>query len=138
MNIITELLRYIIIIIIGIPLIRWYEKKKGWDQQFKSSLLFILCWRTLIFILVLFINYIFNIVLLNVYELHFFYPIILLLLSFFINIFLGVKIFNFVYKQKIQESIVIIIIIVIIEMILESIILYSILIPETIISNFNL
>ncbi len=138
MNIITELLRYIIIIIIGIILIRWYERKKGWNPRFRTSLLFILGWRTLIFIFVLIITFYLDLAFLNEFSLYFIYSIILVILSFFISIFLGVKIFNLVFRQKMQESIVIILIITIIEMILESIILYSILIPEAIIANFNL
>ena len=138
MNIMTEVLRYIIIIPIGIMFIRWYVRKKGWEHQFRNSIFFILCWRTLIFIIVLFMSYILDLAFLNVNEFNLFYPVILVILSFFINIFLGVNVFKLVYRQKIQESIVIILIITIVEMILESIILYSILIPETLISNFNL
>ncbi len=138
MDIITELLRYILIIIIGIILIKWYERKKGWAYQFKTSLTFTLCWRTLIFILVLFMNFILDLIFLNVNEVYFIFQIILVLLSFFTNIFIGVKIFKLFYRLKIQDSIVIILIITIIEMILESIILYSILIPEALIANFNL
>jgi len=85
---------------------------------------------------------IFNLILegllLFVQVFYFAYPLLLVIMSFFINIYLGVFFFELVYKQKKLESIVIIIIIVIIEMILESIILYSILIPETLISNFGL
>ncbi len=138
MNIITELLRYIIIIIIGIILIRWYERKKGWNPRFRTSLLFILGWRTLIFIFVLIITFYLDLAFLNEFSLYFIYSIILVILSFFISIFLGVKIFNLVFRQKMQESIVIILIITIIEMILENFILYSILIPEAIIFSFNL
>ena len=138
MNIVFELLRYIIIVIIGIILSIWYERKKGWEFQFRATLLFILCWRTLMFIILITINLILDLAFLNVYELIFIYPIILVIVSFFINILLGVYIFKNVYRQKMQESIVLILIIVILEMILESILLYSILIPEIIISNFNL
>ena len=134
MNSFFELGRYVIIVIIGIILIIWYERKKGWEHQFRKSLLFILCWRTLMFIILIITNVILDRAFLNVYELSVIYPIILVIVSFFINIFLGVKIFRLVYKLKMQESIVIILIIVIIEMILESILLYAILIPETIIS----
>jgi hypothetical protein len=138
MNIFFELGRYIIIVIIGIILIIWYERKKGWENKFGTSLLFILCWRTLMFIILITINFIQDRAFLNVYELSVIYPIILIIVSFFINIFLGVYIFRLVYNQKMQESIVIILIIVIVEMILESILLYVLLIPETLISNFNL
>ena len=138
MNIIFELVRYIIIIIIGIILIRWYERKKGWEKKFRTSLLFILCWRTLMFIILILMNLILDLAFLNVYELYIIYPIILVSVSFFVNILLGVYIFKNAYRQKMQESIVLILIIVIIEMILENILLYSILIPETLISNFNL
>jgi len=137
MNIFFELGRYVIIVIIGIILIIWYERKKGWENQFGRSLLFILCWRTLMFIILITINVILDRAFLNVYELSVIYPIILVFVSFFINILLGVYIFRLVYNQKMQESIVLILIIVIIEMIIESILFYSILIPEAIIANFN-
>ena len=137
MNIFFELSRYIIIVIIGIILIIWYERKKGWEHQFGTSLLFILCWRTLMLIILITINVILDRAFLNVYELSVIYPIILVIVSFFVNILLGVYIFRLVYNQKMQESIVIILIIVIIEMILESILLYSLLIPEILTSNFN-
>ena len=35
MDIVTELIRYIIIILIGIILINWYERKKGWVYRFR-------------------------------------------------------------------------------------------------------
>lgn len=127
-----------IIVIIGIILVIWYERKKGWKTQFRTSLLFVLCWRTLMFIILIIINVILDRAFLNVYELSVNYPIILVFVSFFFNILLGVYIFRLVYNQKMQESIVIILIIVIIEMVLESILLYSILIPDILISNFNL
>ena len=140
MNINLEIVRYFIIIIIGIILIRWYERKKGWDHQLKTSLFFTLCWRTLIFSLVLFLNFMLDLIFLNVdvNEVYSIFQIILVLFSFFINIFLGVKIYKLFYRLKMQDSIVIILIITIIEMIIESIILYSILIPEVLIANFNL
>lgn len=134
MDIISELLRYIIIIIIGIIFIKWYERKKGWEHQFKTSLLFILCWRTLMYSIVIILNFILDLVFRNVYELYFIYPLILLIVSFFINIFLGVKIFKLVYNQKSQESIVIILIIIIIEMVVESILFYSFLFSESLIT----
>ena len=130
MDVISELIRYIIIIIIGIILINWYERKKGWNYRFRISLLFILCWRTLIFLILVITNLIVDLFL-EPYQFHFAYTIILVAVTFFINIFLGVKIFRLVYKQNAQESLVIIIIIVIIEMILESVLFYAILIPET-------
>jgi len=130
MDIITELLRYIIIIIIGIILIKWYERKKGWVFRFRISLYFILCWRTVIFLILIIMNLILDLFS-ESSQFYIFYPIILVIVTFFINIFLGVKIFKFVYKQNAQESLVIILIIVIIELIIESILFYIILIPET-------
>jgi hypothetical protein len=138
MDIIIELLRYIIIIIIGIILITWYEKKKGWEYQFRTSFFFILCWRTIMFFIFMIINYIFEPFLLEPNSFDFsliIYSITLVIVTFFINIFLGVIIFKFVYNQKAQESVVIILIIVIIEIILDSFLSYTILIPETLISN---
>lgn len=138
MNIVFELARYTIILIIGIILTIWYERKKGWENQFRISFFFILCWKTLMFIILIIMNCILDLVFYNVYELYFIYPIILVVVSFLINVIFGVKFFRLIYKQKIQESIVIILIIVILEMIIESILFYSLLIPETLISSFNL
>jgi len=131
MDIIAELIRYIIIIIIGIILINWYVRKKGWDYRFRISLYFILCWRTVIFLILIVMNLILDQVLDPASQTYPLYPLIIVIITFIVNIFLGVKIFNFIYKQNTQESFVIILIIVIIEMILESFLFYTILIPET-------
>ncbi len=127
MDVISELLRFIIIIIIGIILINWYERKKGWVYRFRISLFFIFFWRTVIFLILIIMNLtldlFFESYLLNIFNL-----IIPVIVTFFINIYLGVKIFSFVYKQNSQDSLIIILIIVIIEMILESFFSYTILI----------
>jgi len=127
MNIIFEISRYIIFIIIGIILIIWYFKKKGWDGSFKTSLIFNFIWKTLIFFIFLgFDLLIEEYWLSNNYYIFFYIEIIYLLITilrFFINIFLGITFFKIIYKQKMQESTVIILIIVIIEIILENIIL---------------
>ena len=136
MYILFELLRYFVIMVVGIVLIKWYERKKGWEIQFKTSLLCILCWKTIMLFILIGVSFLLDFFSLDLsYDLYFLYPILLVVVSFFVNIFLGVNIFKFVYNQKTQESLVIILIIVIIEMILESILLYSILIPATLISN---
>ena len=130
MDVISELLRNIIIGIIGIILINWYERKKGWVYRFRISLFFIICWRTVIFLILIIMNLTLDLFF-ESYLLAIFNLIIPVIVTFFINIYIGVKIFNFVYKQNTQESFVIILIIVIIEMILESFLSYTILIPET-------
>jgi len=129
MDIITELLSNIIIVIIGIILINWYERKKGWDYRFRTSLYYILFWRTVLFLIFIMMNLILD-PFTEFFQFYIFYPIIFVIVTFFINILLGVKIFTFVYKQNAQESLVIILIIVIIEMILESFLFYAVLIPE--------
>ena len=131
MDIITELIRYIIIVIIGIILVKWHEKKKGWEHPFKTSLYFIFCWRTVIFLILIMINLILDFTLNPLSQAYILYPIIVVIPTFIVNIFLGVKIFKFVYKQNAQESLVIVLIIVIIEMILENFMFYVILIPES-------
>lgn len=126
MNIIFEISRYIIFIIIGIILIIWYLKKKGWDGSFKTSLIFNFIWKTLIFFIFLGFDLLIEEWLSNNYYIFFYIEIIYLLITilrFFINIFLGITFFKIIYKQKMQESTVIILIIVIIEIILENIIL---------------
>jgi len=140
MDILSELLRYLIILIIGIILVEWYATKKGWKKSFISSLLVIICWKTSM----LFINFGMNILLDHfltlietdsiLYQLYIIYPIMLVIQSLFINLVLGVIFFKLIYKQVVQESIVIILIIVVIEIIIESFILFSILIPLALIS----
>ncbi len=131
MDLIAELIRYIIILIIGIMLINWYERKKGWNYRFRFSLYFIICWRTVIFLILIINNLILDLVLDPFSQTSIFYPIIIVIVIFIVNILLGVKIFKLVYKQNTQESLVIILIIVIVDMILESFLFYVILIPET-------
>lgn len=141
MDVFRELLQYIIVIIIGIILINWYERKNGWENRFRTSLFFVLCWRTAIFCIVIAMNLIFELFLLeffsNIYY-YIFYPFFLVIVTLLVNVILGVNIFKFVYNKKTQESLVIIVIIVIIEIIIESFLLYTILIPESLIWNFNL
>lgn len=134
MNIILEIVRYFIIIIIGIVSIKWFERKKGWENSSGRLLFFIFCWKTIMLFLLISMNLLLDHFLLEVYEFYIVYPIMLVLISFSINILLGVRLFKLVYNQKIQEAIVVILIIVIIEMILESVILYSTLIPESLIT----
>lgn len=139
MDIEFELLRYFVIMVVGIVLIRWYERKKGWEFQFRNSLFCILWWKTVMLFILIGLNFLLDFFSLDLFYAFFFlYPILLVVVSFLVNIFLGVNIFKFVYNQKTQESLVIILIIVLIEMILETILLYSIVIPLTVISNFNL
>ena len=125
MNIIFETSRYILFIIIGIILIIWYWKKKGWDVSFKVSLIFIIIWKTIILFLFLGIDLIIEEYWITDY--YYFYDeiiyLLIMILRFFINIFLGIAFLKIISKQKMQESIIIILIIVIIEIILENIIL---------------
>lgn len=134
MNITSEIVRYFIIMIIGIISIKWFERKKGWENSFGISLLFIFSWKTIMIFLLISMNLLLDQFLLEVYEFYIVYLIMMILISFSINILLGVRLFKLVYNQKIQESIVIILIIVIIEMILESVFLYSTLILESLIT----
>jgi len=55
-------------------------------------------------------------------------PIVLIIVSIFINGFLGIKFFKLIYKQEIQDSVVIILIVVFVDLVLESIFFYSTLI----------
>jgi hypothetical protein len=133
MDILTDLLLYILIIIIGIILINWYVKKKGWVYRFRTSLYFILWWRTVMLLLVLLINLGLELFFTSFLHINLSYniiPLFFLIIIFFINIYLGVKIFKFIYKQDAQESLVILLIIVIIELILETFLFYVFLIVE--------
>lgn len=130
MNLIFEISRYIAFIIIGIILIIWYLKKKGWDVSYKTSLIFNFIWKTLIFFIFLGIDLLLEEYCLIYYD-HSNYIsynseiiyLLIMILRFFINIFLGIAFFKIIYKQKMQESTVIILMIVVIEIILENIIL---------------
>ena len=123
-----EITCYIFFLIIGIILIEWYIKKKGWENSISKSLIYVFTWKTIMLFIYLGIDFIID------PEDIFYSSIIMLLISFFINTFLAIIFFKLIFKQKMIESIVIILIIVIIELILESIILYSILFPSTLIS----
>ncbi len=132
MNIVTEIFRYIILIIIGIALINWHDKKKGWEHRFRTSLFFILIWRTFIFLLLILMNFILVPFLEDLpMDFYLFYPITYLTIIFFGNIYIGVSFFKIFYKQNKQESIYIILIIVIIEIILETFFFYVILFSES-------
>ncbi len=140
MDVVIEVARFIIIAIIGLILIKWYENRSGWEIQPKTSITFTVVWRTIIFLIVLAINLISSQFSLNsnLILYYSFYPLIELGVTFFLNIILGVYFFRFIYKKKPQEFFVIILIIVIIDIIVENFLFYLILIQESLISNFNL
>lgn len=120
-----EIIRYILFLIVGIILIEWYIKKKGWENSISKSSFYVFTWKTLMLFIYIGIGFIIN------PESIIYSSIIMLLISFFINIFLAVIFFKLFFKQNTIESIVIILIIVIIEIILEIILLYAFLIPES-------
>lgn len=131
MNIVTEILRYIILIIIGTALINWYDKKKGWEHSFRTSLFFILIWRTIIFLLIILMNFTLVPFLEETpMDYYLFYPITFIIIILFGNIYIGINLFKIMFKQKNYESLYIILIIVIIEIILESFFFYVILFSE--------
>lgn len=83
MNFTYKIINYIIIIIIGTILIKWYKREKGWENSSGTSFLFIFSWKTIIlFISIgidLLIDYFLLELFLNVYELNYIYPIIMVL-----------------------------------------------------------
>ena len=123
MNIIYELISYILSVIIGIFLIKWYVEKKGWENSFGKCLIFVFFWKSIMFLILCGLEILWEVDLAYLYA-AIIYSITMLIISFFINICLGILFFELVLKQKMIESIVIILIIVIIEMILENIVLY--------------
>ena len=139
MDVIYELIRYLIILIVGILLIKWYDIKKGWEKPLRISILYIFCWKTSMLFVFLGMNFLINLFLLLLetyslfYQLYIFYPIMLVFQSFFINLIIGIAFSKLIYKQTIQESLVVILIIVIIEIIIESYIMYLIIIPLSLI-----
>jgi len=132
MDILFEIICYIFYIVIGTILIRWYTYKKGWEKSLDTSLLFTICWKiimlSLIIGLTLLIEFFLGIDFSNPFQSYGF-SLILMIVSFTLNIFLGLILFRNVFKHSIHESIVIILTIVIIEMITENVVLYFIMFP---------
>jgi len=126
MNLSFEIIRYVLFIIIGTILIKWYMQKKGREIAVKRILSFIIGWKTvMLFVLIgtdILIEPLWRVdIFLYFYEVTFL-PIIMVIVTFIINILLGIVFFEIIFKQKMQE--IIIIIIVLIEMILDNSILF--------------
>ncbi|KKN41391.1 hypothetical protein LCGC14_0723870 [marine sediment metagenome] len=134
MNIILELLRFFSVVLIGIVIVKLYENKKGWEYPFRTSLLSIFIWRTIILVIILSMNLLLDLYLIDFlnnidFSLYLYiHTIMLVVVSFLISSFLGIKIFKLIYKQDVQESLFITLIIVVVDLVLESIFFYSTLI----------
>ena len=123
-TIIFELIRYVIFIIIGVFSIKIYEEKKGRDGSYRSSLLFNLIWKTLMLFMLIGFDFLMQL-LRSAQILRLGHTLIIsMIFSYFGDILFGILIFKFIYKQKIQEYVIIISIIVLIEMILDNTIFY--------------
>lgn len=138
MNILFELICFTFYIIIGTILVKWYTNKKGWESSLDTSLLFTVCWKLIMFTLIiglkLLIEFFWSINLANPLESYNF-SLILMIVFFTLNILLGTLLFKNVFKKNSQESIFIILTIVIIELLIENLILYFIMYP-IILSSF--
>ncbi|MFX1390131.1 MAG: hypothetical protein ACFE9Z_08725 [Promethearchaeota archaeon] len=132
MDILFEVIRYVLYIIIGTFLIKWYSYKKGWEKSIIISLLFTIFWKVIIFnlilVLTLLIEFFLGFNLSNPAE-SYGISLILMMISFVLNISIGLLLFSKLFKQKIHESIVIILTIAIIELLTENILFYSIILP---------
>jgi len=134
LNIILELLRFFSVVLIGIVIVKLYENKKGWEYPFRTSLLSIFIWRTIILVIILSMNLLLDLYLIDFlnnidFSLYLYiHTIMLVVVSFLISSFLGIKIFKLIYKQDVQESLFITLIIVVVDLVLESIFFYSTLI----------
>ena len=126
MNLSFEIIRYVVFIIIGIILINWYMQKKGRENAVKRMLFFIIGWKTImLFVLIgtdILIESLWRVDIFSHYYEVTIIPIIMVIVAFIINILLGIAFFEIIFKQKMQE--IIIIIIVLIELILDNSILY--------------
>ena len=131
LNIILEQLRYLSVLIIGIVLVIWYRRRKGWGHNYRASLLFIFTWRTIMLFIILSMNLLFDLYLIDILRdfriaIYFYiHPIMVVVVSLLINGFLGIKIFKLSYKQDIHESLYIILTIVFVDLVLERIFFYS-------------
>jgi hypothetical protein len=141
MNLIFELIHYGTIVLFSLIFLNQYMKKMKWKYEAKNSLIFILVWRSLMFGLMIVLSLLFNPysedVLLN-YIIGTFYPYLMLVVIFFANFFLGVKIFRVVYKSNPPEFNLIIYTIVIVDILIDVLLFYLFLIPESLVLNFNL
>lgn len=136
MNIILEIIRFISFIIVGFIIFRWYIRKKGLEYNVKSILLFIVSWKTIMFFILIGIDYIINEQIGRLDDYYYyaivFFPKMLMILVFIINLLLGILLFEIIFKKIIHE--IIIIVIVILEMILDNFVLFPIFFSLTLIS----
>ncbi|TFF89310.1 MAG: hypothetical protein EU549_01050 [Promethearchaeota archaeon] len=140
MDINVEILSYIIVIIIGIFLINWYDRKKWGKKRIKISFLFIIVWQTLMLGAIFLTNWFLEVIFIESLITYYYLiinPILLIGVKFFLNIIIGSYLFKFFYKEPIQESIIIIIIIVLIMIILNNLLFYAFLIPRALVSSIN-
>ena len=125
---IYSVIRLITFILIGVLLLRWMEKKKGWIYSVKTDLYLIISWNLILFALLFVLDLI--------YKVYFFplslltswvfliYLILDLLISFFINLYIGYLLFKTFHKENKRDNVIILFLIVIVEFIIDNLILY--------------
>ena len=127
-NIAYMVLKLIIFILIGFFLLRWIEKTKGWVYSIKTDLYLIFSWKLIILSLLFVLDFIFEsyFVPMIMYGswmiLNFFFSF--LLISFFINLYVGFLLFKALHKENKRDYVIIILLIVIAEYIIDNLILY--------------
>jgi hypothetical protein len=125
---IYSVIRLITFILIGVLLLRWMEKKKGWTYSVKTDLYLIISWNLILFALLFVLDLI--------YQVYFFplslltswvfliYLILAFLISFFINLYIGYLLFKAFHKENKRDNVIILFLIVIVEFIIDNLILY--------------
>ena len=125
---IYSVIRLIVFILIGVLLIRWIEKKKGWSYSAKTDLYLIISWNLIIFSLLFIFDLIYEVYLfplfLNTSWIFLTYVILVLLISFFINLYIGFLLFKIFHKENKRDNVIIIFLIVTVEYIVDNLILY--------------
>jgi hypothetical protein len=127
-NILYEITRFSSFLIIGFTLIRWYGKKKGWSYNVKIDLLLILSWNLIMSLLLLVMDLMVDNFLRSLVYfyggIYLLFLILMLFISFFLNLYIGFLLFKILYKQNKQDAFIIILIIVIMELIIDNLVLY--------------
>ncbi|MFW9875800.1 MAG: hypothetical protein ACFFG0_22070 [Candidatus Thorarchaeota archaeon] len=127
MNIFFQIISYAFFIIVGIIFIKWYIPKKGWDKSIKKMLIFVISWKTVMLFLLIgtaFLKDFIWSVDIYIYSINIIINTVAMETTLFIiNCLLGILFFEIIFKQVMQEVIIIIIVFV------ETIIGYGILYP---------
>ena len=122
------IIKFITFIFIGILLVRWMEKRKGWTYSVKNDLVLIISWNLIIFSLLFIMDLIYEIYtipsILNGLLIFLYILLTPLFISFIINLYIGFILFKAFHKENKRDNVIIILLIVIVEYIVDNLILY--------------